>query len=549
MGSQSLNDRYSELKSEIRDADLKGIFALVRALPKFFRGVLEPEQAKELLRRRLERRPHSFVEQVRRLVYDNPTSPYLRLLENAGCELSDLRTEVRLHGVEETLRRLAREGVYLTADEFKGKQPVVRGAASFRVSPRRFECAPSSPGFLGQSSGTSNAPLRTFTPLAWLAARSISTSVFLAAHDLLGGVHAVYDTILPGSAGINQVLTYARAKVIVDRWFARRIPVTLPEALYFNATTYLVLMTARWFGPGAPKLSFVDFEDSGPILEWIGANRLRGRTSCITTAASNAARIARAAAERGVSLEGVKFVASGEPFTRSKQRVIETAGATATVRVTYGGSVNVGFGCAYPAHVDDAHVNQDVLALVSHTRRMRGNVEVEPLLCTTLEPSVPRFLLNVESGDYASLEQRDCGCALGQCGLGLHLHSVRSFEKFTSEGMNYFFADLFEIFERRLPNEFGGGPGDYQMIEEEAEDGRSRLRVLVHPRVSGLDEQGLLRRIVDILTQGTPGNRVTAKLWEMTGTLEIRREPPRASARGKILPLQLPVRDRDSTDT
>ena len=38
------------------------------------------------------------------------------------------------HGVEETLTKLAAEGVYFTLDEFKGKADVVRGSTAFRVS-------------------------------------------------------------------------------------------------------------------------------------------------------------------------------------------------------------------------------------------------------------------------------------------------------------------------------------------------------------------------------------------------------------------------------
>ena len=64
------------------------------------------------------------------------------------------------------------------------------------------------------------------------------------------------------------------------------------------------------------------------------------RGCCITTAVSNAARIARGARRLGISLERTKFIVSGEPFTHSKREAIKAVGATGIPRYAYGGSVN-----------------------------------------------------------------------------------------------------------------------------------------------------------------------------------------------------------------
>jgi hypothetical protein len=150
-------------------------------------------------------------------------------------------------------------------------------------------------------------------------------------------------------------------------------------------------------------------------------------------------------------------------------------------------------------------------------------------------------LLNVDNGDYAELLFRDCGCALQRAGLSLHLHHIRSYEKFTGEGMNYFYGDLFELLEKVLPREFGGGPGDYQLVEEEDSAGQTRLTLLVHPSVEKLDEEKLLSRLRLELAQGSRNNRFMSKLWQDSGTFRIRREIPHASPRGKILPLHLRI--------
>ncbi|MDH3443935.1 MAG: hypothetical protein OEN50_08440, partial [Deltaproteobacteria bacterium] len=157
-------------------------------------------------------------------------------------------------------------------------------------------------------------------------------------------------------------------------------------------------------------------------------------------------------------------------------------------------------------------------------------------------PLAPRVFLNVENGDYATLEKRDCGCALEKVGYSIHLHHIRSFEKFTSEGMNYFYGDIFELFEKILPAEFGGAPGDYQLTEEEDDHGQTRLTLFVHPEVGHVDESILLSRLRKMLSIGPRSNEFMTKLWEQAGTFRVKREVPYASARGKILPLRVKPR-------
>jgi hypothetical protein len=135
--------------------------------------------------------------------------------------------------------------------------------------------------------------------------------------------------------------------------------------------------------------------------------------------------------------------------------------------------------------------------------------------------------------------RRDCGCALEKAGLPLHLHSIRSFEKFTSEGMNFFYGDLYELFEKTFPCEFGGGPGDYQLMEEEDDKGQTRLTLVVDPEVGALDEKMLLEKLRTAFSNGSRSNRFMTEVWESAGTFRILRQKPHASPRGKILPLHI----------
>ncbi len=428
----------------------------------------------------------------------------------------------------------------ITADEFKGKSEVARGGQSFRVSPRDLEPRDTWPGFVTQSSGTTNLPVSSFIPLDVLARRALSTAVFFGAHDLFSSRHAVYDAILPGAGGIYSLLTNAKLGIATERWFAREIPIDRwRQGRGHYQTTYLIVLAGKVFGPGFPRPEFLDIRDVHRIVHWAALNR-QGKRCCIKTAASNAARIARVAWDRGVSLEGTTFYVSGEPFTEAKRAVIERVGATATCHYAFSPGVHVGHGCAHRLHTDELHVNQHMLAVVPHPKPLAGGgPPIQPLLFTTLYSSAPGFLLNVANGDYAMLAQRDCGCALEKVGLRLHLHHIRSYEKLTSEGMNYFTADLFDLLERTLPSEFGGGPGDYQIVEEEDGAGQTRLTLRVHPAVGPVDEARLLARLQEGLAVAE-GTRFQTAIWQGAGTLRIRREAPHASARGKILPLHIP---------
>jgi len=521
---------------------LTGAYGLARALPAFFRERITVEQAEKEIKKALETREERFLELVRTRIYEHSASPYLKLLKIAGCELADLQTHVRRDGLEATLEKLAREGVYLTSDEFKGKKEVVRGGQSFRVRPKDFESSAWSPGFAIQSSGTSNQPVRSQINLDYLASRAYITAVFFSAHDFFGAAHAMYDAILPGGGGVNNLLVYARLGISTDRWFARKIPAGSRLAGgYHYWTTSLIVLMGKWFGPGFPWPEFIDIGDVHRIVRWVTEKRGSATRCCITTAASNAARIARAAWDTGESLAGAKFIVSGEPFTEAKREVIERVGAGATSRYTYGGGVMVGYGCADSVLGDEIHVDETRLALLGHPTPVADDgPPIHPLLLTTLYPSATtRLLLNVESGDYAALDRRACGCALQRVGLTLHLHHIRSYEKFTSEGMNYFYGDLFEFFEKTLPSEFGGGPGDYQLVEEEDDNGQTRLTLVVHPEVGEVDEAKILLRLQERLAQGSSANRFQSRVWQNAGTLRIKRQAPHASARGKILPLHI----------
>jgi hypothetical protein len=541
-GRQQLKERYRTLRAEMKNAHLKSLFTLAGAVRRFVSERVTLERAEREVKATLESRGQIFLDLARARIYARPESPYLKLLKFAGCDYADLVEHVRRDGLEATLEELARKGAYLTADEFKGKKEVARGSLSFRVSPGDLENNSPSSGLVTESSGTSNRPLRTAASLEQLADWVLTQCIFFAAHDLFSYSHAVYDAILPAGGGIRNLLSNARMGIATERWFARNTPHNTPAGAWYQyLLTYWIVLAGKRFGPGFPRPEFIGIEEVDRIIDWVQEKKRQGKRCCITTAASNATRIARRAWELGESLEGTKFVASGEPLTESKRELIERVGAAAIPN--YGSEdlwVKIGYGCAHPVYTDELHVNRQVLALIAHPLPLDyDGRSIHPLLFTSLHPLSPRLFLNVANGDYATLSNRDCGCLLERTGFTLHIHGVRSYEKFTSEGMNYFYGDLYELFEKTLPAEFGGGAGDYQLVEEEDPNGQTRLTLLVHPQAGRVDEERLLARLKEALAHGDKGGRFATGVWQNAGTFRIRRQTPFASRRGKIFPLHI----------
>jgi hypothetical protein len=150
-------------------------------------------------------------------------------------------------------------------------------------------------------------------------------------------------------------------------------------------------------------------------------------------------------------------------------------------------------------------------------------------------------MLNVESDDYGVLEQRACGCVLGEVGLTQHLHEIRSYDKLTTEGMNFLGPELLTLIEQVLPSRFGGAPTDYQLAEEELE-GITRVSVVVSPRVGDIDDGEVVETVLTALGSGPASRSMMAEVWRTGKALRVVRREPYATATAKILPLHIAQR-------
>jgi hypothetical protein len=148
-------------------------------------------------------------------------------------------------------------------------------------------------------------------------------------------------------------------------------------------------------------------------------------------------------------------------------------------------------------------------------------------------------MLNLDSGDYAEVYERDCGCILNEMGFTTHISGIGSHEKLTSEGVTFLGSKLYELVEQELPARFGGATGDYQLVEEE-EAGLPRVSVIVSPRAGVIDEDALLATVMDRLKRThTHGGELMTEQFRQANTLRVIRREPYTTGSLKVPPIHI----------
>jgi hypothetical protein len=500
-------------------------------LPSFLRRPITPEEALATLRRRREHRAAGFLELARRAIYEQPTSPYRELLRIAGCEYDDLVRLVDGNGVEGALRQLYRRGVFLTVDEFKGRSPVVRGSQTVTLTPALLRNPLASAHFKARSSGSrGTGGTAVAFDLAFARTCGVDTGLSLEARGGADWLKADWE--IPGVGGTFRLLELSSFGAPLARWFSPMDPRTTARYRW-NASA--LRCTALLAGARLPPLQYAPLDAPLVIARWMADTIRAGRTPYLNTAVSLAVRLCQAAFEEGIDLSGAKLQIAGEPITAARLAVIHRSGADAQPRY---GAIElgpIGYGCLAPAAPDDIHFFDDLHALIQ--AGPDGEVQGHPpraLLMSSLWPTMPFITLNVSMGDQATVETRSCGCAMERLEWTTHLQEIRSYEKLTCQGMNFLDTDVIRVLEEVLPQRFGGAPTHYQLLEEEAEDGRSVLRLLVHPVVGEVDLEAVEAAFLKGLAHGAEGKQM-AGVWREARLLRVERREPLATVSGKIL--------------
>ncbi len=511
---------------------------LTRDTRRFLRTPVSLNQAVEVIRTRLTTREDRFLQIAEQAIYGHPRSPYLQLLRAEGCELGDLRALVSKEGLEASLSRLAEGGVYVTFDEFKGRKEAIRGSRRLTFAEEDFDNPEIIPHFEARSGGTRSSGTRVKIGFSFMTDLALNAALTLHVHGLSDFDHVIW------SQGLAPVLLCAKLGRAPLAWFYPLRPLPLKTQV---VSRYLAVI-GQIFGRPIPAPRFLDVQDPGRMASWL-AERREGRSVCVTAFASSAVRVAAAADAKGISLHGVCFITLGEPFTEAKRRIVEASGARALVRYAFTEAGIIGYGCGSPKVSDDIHFFSDSYAMIRRARRVSdSDLTVDAFLFTSLLSSAPKMLLNVESGDYGTVERRDCDCGFSALGLLDHIAEIRSFEKLSGEGMTFVRSDLLRVVEEVLPGRFGGHGTDYQVVEEERDNGILRLLLIVSPGVGLVDEEKLRRTFLEELARGGSLARFGAKIWERAGTVQVERRLPVATKAGKILPFHLLRASPESRD-
>jgi phenylacetate-coenzyme A ligase PaaK-like adenylate-forming protein len=282
-------------------------------------------------------------------------------------------------------------------------------------------------------------------------------------------------------------------------------------------------------------------EDAGVVSAWLAEKVREGTPALLVCSASPAVRACLAAQAHGRDLTGTLFRIGGEPFTPAKAAVLASVGARAIVGYSTAETGAIAHGSADPHDFDDVHVYTDRFAMIQRPHATAANGDTVPgLRITSLVPNQPKVMLNVETGDYAELERRPCDCLLGRLGFTTHLSGIRSYEKLTSEGVTFLGTDLYALLEEVLPARFGGSSLDYQLVEEEGEDGLPRVYVVVSPQIGPIDEAEVVAAVLRTLKNSRFGGaRLMTDQWAQGNTLRVVRREPYVTRTSKILPLHV----------
>ena len=509
---------------------------LLRDLGPFLREPLTPAECHRRAREGLRRRAGAFLATLDHGVFRVPSSPYRRLMEHAGVDMPELRRSVEEWGVEGTLARLHEAGVYVTLDEFKGRRPIVRGGLTVDTRTRDFDNPLAVRHFMTETGGSRSRGTRVYVDLAHYEQDAIYDHLFKEAFGLLDRPWGSWRTVPPHGAGIKSHMSRAKLGRRDVRWFSQTRLRLWSRGWKHAVMSESIYVGSLLWGRPLARPEHVPLSEAWRVADWLAACVRQGSPALLNTNAASGVRVAMAALEKGMDISGSTFRLGGEPFTDGKAEVLRSAGVRWGAHYTMGETGRIGVACPAGETVDDAHVVEDKIAVIQRERRGGSGGPVPVNVYTTLDPTTPKLLLNVESDDYGTLVRRRCGCLLDDVGYTLHLHSIRSWEKLTSEGMNFIGADVLRLVDEVLPTRFGGAATDYQFLEEE-EGGLPKVTLLVSPRVGPLDERSVCEAVLQFLGSAPGAGTDYGDRWREGQTLRVVRREPVATGASKVLAL------------
>lgn len=501
-----------------------GIAEMLRTQP--------PAAPHTMLREQFLRREEHFLRLAEQVVFAQPDHPYHRMFRHAGCSFGDLAQLVKSSGLEAALLQLRGAGVYLSHDEFKGKVPVVRGGESFSARPASF-ANPLVKGWMqSSSSGSRGTPVRSAQSTMFKLHREAYSILRIEEFGLAERAQVEVKAILPSTSGLNPALRAKRLGTKLERWF---VPGSNP---HYRAATAAMVALGNLLGAGAPFPQYLPPNDFSPVVDFLAQRQRAGHLCSVRGFASPLSRIAAAARERGVSLDGAYFFTGGEPLTPGKRTLIESTGAEAYPSYATSEVGHIGEACRQIRTGNCVHVFEDSVAAISFRRKTPlYGVEVDSLHFSTLLPYAPYVFINVEMDDVGVLSRKACDCVYGRLGFTLQVAEIGSFGKLTGQGVTLVGTDLVKILEESLPARLGGAPGDYQLVETDR-GGQTDLQLYVSPRTGVVDPTRVEAVFLELL-KSCYGGSLADRLWGYSKGFQVILAEPLATGSGKVHPLHL----------
>jgi hypothetical protein len=491
--------------------------------------------AREKIGHRLARRNELFLLMVQKAIWDYPASPYQPLLRAGGWTPEHLADSVRRRGLEATLRALRDAGVYLTHEEFKGRKPVQRGRLVLECAEADFDNPTVRASLEVRTGATRSQGSRVPASLEYLAEQR-APAFLLSLEALRQGrwPSIVWMPSVTHGGGLLWWLALAHMGQPPLRWFSVTDPAGADVPGRHRAMFRLAQLFGFLRGLRLPYPEHASLADPDMVLDAVLAARAAHGGCVVVTSASRATRLAADATRRGVHLEHVALLVGSEPLTPGRHRELQAAGAWVGSRYALTEAGAVGGTCGRPLRIDDVHLMADSFGLILNRYTLPNGQPADAFVLTTLLPSTPKVLLNVENDDFGRVEERRCGCLWDELGMFTHLSAIRSFSKLTGEGVTVLGTDCVRILEEVLPGEFGGRSTDYQLLEAEDDAHLTRLYLLVSPDLGPVDEVRIRARFMEELGDGR--RNLTPPLWRLADTIQVVRRHPVSTATGKLFP-------------
>jgi hypothetical protein len=100
--------------------------------------------------------------------------------------------------------------------------------------------------------------------------------------------------------------------------------------------------------------------------------------------------------------------------------------------------------------------------------------------------------------------------------------------------MAFLDTEIIHVIEDELPKMFGGGPTDYQLLEDERDDGKPQLRLVIHPRVGSVDVDKVKETFLQKIASGSGAEKLTSLVWRDTDMVTVERGALKTTSTGKI---------------